>query len=155
MQKLGIAVSQFENREAELALIALANYAAEKMRDELLAVTDAKYGGAACENGGLKGRARIVVDARRSAGDDDAARGAERFRGGLAGKNSGGDAKVPNLTGDQMAILTARIENGNLGGRVYFCILSTRILWALSRSPCALGMASTAASTSGSVLISN
>jgi hypothetical protein len=121
----------------------------------LLAVTNAEHGRAARKHGRLKRGARIVVDARGSPGHNDAARAPERFRGSLAGKDGGRDAEVPNLTGDQMTILTARIENGNLGGRVYFCILSTRILCALSSSDCALGMASMAASTSGSVLISN
>ena len=67
----------------------------------------------------------------------------------LARENFGRNAEFPNLTGDQMAILTARIEYRNLGRRVYFRILSTMILCALSSSACAFGIASMAASHFG------
>src|SRR5207245_2127174 len=141
--------------EPEFPFVALPNHPAQQMRNQLLAITDAEHRSGAGEHSRLKRRARVVVNTGRPARDNDSTRARKRLRGSFTWKNGGRNSEIPDLAGDQMAVLAARIQNSNLGRGVYFCILSTRILWALSISACALGMSVMAVSTSGSVLISN
>ena len=124
------------------------------MRDQLLPVADAEDGDAAGQNGWFNRGAGLVVNAAGSAGDDDATRMAQLIQRRFAWKNFGRNAEFSNFASDQVAILTARVEYCDLRWGDYFFILSTTILRVLFRSACALGMASMAANTSGSVFVS-
>lgn len=145
---------QIEDGESELTFIPLANGAVEFPRQQLLAVADAQYGNSGSKDGRFNGGAGIVVNAARAARDDDSPGGPQLFKWRVTGKDIGGDAEFPDFTRDQVAILPACIEYCNLRRRGYFFILSTTILCALLSRASALGRAFTAASTSGSVLVS-
>lgn len=95
----------------------------------------------------------------RPARDDDAGNAPQLFQRDVARENLGGNSEFPYLARDQMTVLTAGIEYGDLCVmrrqiECYFRILSTMIFFALLMSACAFGMASIACRTSGSVLIS-
>ena len=162
MEQGGIAGGDIEDGEAELAFIAGADGSAEDMRDQLLAVTDAQDGNARGQDRGVDGGAGFVVNAAGAARDDDSLRQSETLQWSFAWKYFRGYAQVADLAGDVVTVLAPCIEDGDLGGRVYFCILvcfyfcirSAAILRAEESSVWALGSAFTAASTSGSVRVS-
>jgi hypothetical protein len=138
------------------------------MRKQVMTVADSEHWKASRQDGALHRRACIVVNAVRSAGDNDSRRVAYFLKRYVARENVGRNPEFPDFACDQVAVLTAGIENGNLGvmllcvgeqivvwaSESYFRILSTMILCALLRSAWAFGMASMACMTSGSVLIS-
>ena len=59
-------------------------------------------------------RAGIVVNAVRPARDDDAAGGPQFLERYVARENFGRNAEFPDLASDQVAVLTAGIEYGDL-----------------------------------------
>jgi hypothetical protein len=76
----------------------------------------------------MDGGACGVINAGRSARDDDASRGPEFFQWSVAGEDLGRYAEIAYLPGNQMTVLAACIEDGDLRSMVYFFILSTTIL---------------------------
>ena len=70
-QRVG-GVVQFQRGEAVLALLALAHFAAQQVRHELLPVADAEHRLAAAKDRRVHRGTAGVVDAARPAGDDDA-----------------------------------------------------------------------------------
>src|SRR5262249_21414528 len=100
-----------EGGETVLAPIAGGDFAAEQVRHQLLAVADAEHRYAEREDRGIDGRALGVVDAARTAGDNDAAHAGELGRRCFTGAHLG---VVAELAGDQMTILAARVEYDDL-----------------------------------------
>jgi hypothetical protein len=68
----------------------------------------------AIENPRVDAGASRIVYAGRAAGDDQPLAACELSSGSVTGPNLGVNAELAYLAGDQMAVLTARIENGNL-----------------------------------------
>ncbi len=87
-------------REPVFALVAFAHAAAQQMRHQLLAVADAEHGMAVAQNGRVNGRAGGIVNAGRSAGDDQTARGSEFRSGCVATPDVRIDAQFPHLAGN-------------------------------------------------------
>ena len=106
--------------------IALADFPAEQVRHELLAVADAEHRHAQRKDRRVHRRALGVVDAARPAGDDDAPGGREFRRRRLAGADLRVHAEVAHLPGDQVAILPPRIEDDDLSCRVQVPSLASR-----------------------------
>jgi hypothetical protein len=96
----------------------------------------------------------MIIDAAGATGDDDAANAGKLIGTGIAAKNSGRNAQVTNLAGDQVAVLPTCVEDCYLSRSAYFFTLSATIFLAFASSAVALGRALTAASTSGSMRIS-
>ena len=84
------------------------------MRHELLSVADAKYGNALGKDGWIDRRAAALIDAVRSARNYQTSAVAQFARRSLARADFRRDAKVANLSSDEMTILPARVEDGNL-----------------------------------------
>ena len=98
------------------------------MRENLLAIADAKHGCRLIQQLGINGGAFWIVYASRTARDNDPfASGKLRSRC-IAGPDFRPYSQFPDLPRDQVAILTTRIENGNL--RAYFAIRWTMIFLA-------------------------
>jgi hypothetical protein len=103
-----------ESRETVLALFALADATAQDVRHKLLAVADAEDGAIGGENLRIDLRAARLVNAVRAARDDDALAAGQLGRGSFAGLNVGVDAQIADLPSDQVTILPARVEDGDL-----------------------------------------
>src|SRR5688500_15617052 len=86
----------------------------EVPREQLVAVADAEDGHAQLVDRGIDGRAGGLDDARRTAGDDDAARGAEGGGGSVDVGDGGVDAKLTDPAGDEVAVLATGVENDDL-----------------------------------------
>jgi hypothetical protein len=99
-QDLRPGISDIENSQAELAFIAFPDRSAQQVCDQLLAVTDAKYGLAGRQNRFFDPRTRVVVNAARPSRDDNAPAVPQIFNGGFARKDLGGNTEVPNLAGN-------------------------------------------------------
>src|SRR5208337_1719348 len=103
-----------ESSGSILALLALADVAAQYVGHELLSVADAEHGATGGENLRIDLRAAGFVDAVGAARDNEAFP-ARQLRGRrFAGLNIGIDAQIANFPGDQMAVLPARVEDGDL-----------------------------------------
>jgi hypothetical protein len=89
---------------------------AQQMSNQMMPVANAENGFAAGQKRGFDGRTGIVIDAGRTARDDDAAGMAQLLNGGFARKDFRGNAEFSNFPGDQMTILTAGIEYCDLRG---------------------------------------
>ena len=112
------AVLDFERGQAVLAFVALAHRSAESVRHDLLAVADAHHGRAEGEDGGVDSGAGGVVDAAGAAGDDDALDVREFGGGGFAGADLGVDAQFADFARDEVTVLPAGVEDGDLRWRV-------------------------------------
>ena len=105
---------ELEHRETVLAALVLAHLPAEEVRHELLAVADAEHRLAVAENVRIdRGTAR-VEHAARSAGDHDALGESEVGCGSVGRPDLGIDAQLADLTGFEMAILSAGVEDDDL-----------------------------------------
>ncbi len=132
--------------------------AAEQLCDQLLAITNPQHRNAGVQDSALNRRAGIVVDAVGTARNDHAPRATQLVQRCSLGNTSDRNAEFTDLPRNEVTVLTAGVENRDLcasGGQSesYFRILSTMIFLALFISAWALGSASIACSTSGSVLI--
>lgn len=106
--------SEIEVRETELTLVPLADRPAQQMRHQVLPVTDAERRMPILQHGDIDAGAVGIVDTVWTARDDESAR-ARQFRSGrFARTDIGIDAEIPDFPRDQVAILTACIENGDL-----------------------------------------
>jgi hypothetical protein len=104
-----------------------------------MAVADAEHRQASRQDGMFDRRTGIVVDAMRSAGDNDSRRVADFLQRYVARENIGRNPEFPDFARDEVAVLTACIEDSDLCVvrrqiENYFRILSTMILCALLRS---------------------
>jgi len=117
------------------------------MGNELFAVADAEDRLAEFQHRRVDGGAGAIIYAAGAAGDDNAADRSKLPGLDITGENSRGNAKVTNLAGDQVAVLSTCVEDCYLSGRAYFLTLSATIFLAFARSAVALGNAFTAAST--------
>ena len=172
-KRLG-GVVEIERGEAVLALVALAHLAAEQRAPSAAGRSRCRApAGPAGEDRGIHRRAARVVDAARAAGDDDPSAAAQFGRRGFAGQDFGVNAELADLAGYQMAVLAARVQDGDLRVRecsrspvlaVYrvdaklpscrlaaCCIRCTIIFFAFSCSALAFGIDSIAFRTIGSV----
>src|ERR1700685_3113635 len=109
-----VSTRRLESGEAILALLTFANVATQHMGHELLTIANAEHGAAGGENLRIDLRAAGFVNAIRAAGDDDALAARQIRIRWFAGLNIGMHAQIANLPGDQMAVLAARVEDGNL-----------------------------------------
>ena len=75
-----------EHGQAILALVALAHVAAQIVRHELLAVTDAEHGAVGRKNRRIDAGAVAFVNAIRAAGNDQPGAAAQFGRGRVAGR---------------------------------------------------------------------
>ena len=100
---------------AVFALIGMHDLAAERMGDELAAVTDAEHGNARLQKRLVDMRRALFVDAGRSAREDYALGGfGEYLLGGRgAGIHFAIDILLPYSARDQLVILTAEVEYDN------------------------------------------
>ena len=112
-QRIGGFV-ELQHGQAVLALLALANLAAEQVRHELLSVTDPQYGLSLGKDAGVYRGAPGVVNARRAAGDDDALREGDGRGRGLTGPHFGVDPEIADFPRDQMTVLPARVQDHDL-----------------------------------------
>src|ERR1700680_2497734 len=101
-----------QSREAVLAFFAFTYSAAEHMRHELLPVADAEYGNALGKDGWIDRRAAALIYAVRSAGNYQTPAATEFARRSFARPHFRRDAKVANLSSDEMTILPARVQDG-------------------------------------------
>src|ERR1700686_2915473 len=84
------------------------------MRHELLPIADAEYGNALGKDSWIDRRAACLIDAVRSAGNDETLPATEFASRSLARPHFRRDTKVADLSGDEMAILAARVQDGDL-----------------------------------------
>src|SRR5580658_7985279 len=112
-----------EQRQTVLALLALLHFAAQRESHALLAVADAEDGAAGMKNSRVDLRAAGLVDAVGSARDDEPLASGQLARRSFTRTYVRINAQVANFPRDQMAILPARIEDGNL-----WCFQTWRIL---------------------------
>ena len=84
------------------------------MRHKLLAVADAEYGNALGKDGWIDRRAAALIDAVRSARNDETFPATEFARRSFARPYFRRDTKVANLSRDEMTVLPACVEDGNL-----------------------------------------
>src|ERR1700730_15208526 len=100
--------------ETVLALLSGPHVATEKARNELLAVADSENGLGTVENPGVDAGASRIVYAGGAAGNDEPLAACELSSGSVTWPDLGVNAELTYLAGDQVAVLTARIENGDL-----------------------------------------
>ena len=103
-----------ESGESILALLTLADAPAQHVGHQLLSIADAEHRATGGENLRIDLRAAGFVNAVRTPGDDNALPAGQLGSGRFAGLNIGIHAEVANLPGDQMTVLAARVEDGNL-----------------------------------------
>jgi hypothetical protein len=134
-----VGAGKVQQCKTELALIPFANFTTQQVGDQMLAITDAEYRQTGGQNRCLQRRARLVVDAARSAGYDNPSSAAQLLQTGVARKDLRGNAEFPYFSGDKVTVLTARVEYRDLRRRdcdvlsrypspLYFFIRSTTIL---------------------------
>jgi len=112
-----MTVSGMEARIAVFALIALPDLTAQLVRHELLAITDPENGCTPVENRRIDLRAAAFVDAVRTAGNDQTLAPLQLAKRGFTWLDFGVDTQVTNLPGNEMTILAACVQNGDLGRR--------------------------------------
>ena len=109
-----VRLPRFKARESVFALFAFPDTTFQDMRHQLLAVADTKHGSAGSENSWIDLRAARFVNAIGTAGDDNALTACQLGSGSFAWFYVGVHAKIANLPGDEMTILAACIQDGNL-----------------------------------------
>jgi len=92
----------------------LSDLTSKQMRHELLTVADAEHGRTRSEQRRIDGGAARIVHARRTARNNDALAPEERRGRSLAGHDLRIHSEVANFAGDQMAVLSAGIEDSDL-----------------------------------------
>ena len=112
--KQRMRLARVEQRQSVLAFIALADAPAQLVGHKLLAVANAQHRALGGKNGRIDARTAGLVDAVRASRNNEAAPAAQLSRGRLAGANVGVHAQIANFPGDEMTILTARVEHGDL-----------------------------------------
>jgi len=80
-----------------------------------MAITNAQNRNAQAQNGRVDIRTALFENTGRAAGDDKAVAVLQFSGGNIAGLNVGINAEFTNTAGNQVSILPAGIENGNLG----------------------------------------
>ena len=116
--------------------------AAQQVRHQLLAVADAEHGRPRRENAGIHRGAARVVDAVGPPEMMMPFRREQFGRRSLAGADLRVDAEIADLARDQVAVLAARVEDGDLR---FGCVLGTSIASRLNlawTSRCAVRSAS-------------
>src|SRR5580658_7559744 len=86
------------------------------MRDQLVPVADTKHRHALCEQPRINVRAPGFIHTRRPSGNDDALARAQFFRWRLARLHIGEHAQLAHLPRNQMRVLAASVEYGDLRG---------------------------------------
>ena len=104
-------------RESVLAALAGSNHAPELMRNQLQAIADAEHGRAWCKDAGIDARAALLIHAAGAARNDQSLTAGELGSRGIAGPDLGVNSEIPHLPRDQMAVLSARIQYGDLRDR--------------------------------------
>lgn len=101
--------------DAVFASLAGLHSTAQMMCEQLVSVADPENGRPAVEDLRVNVRAAALVNTSRSAGNDNAFAGTQFGGGRVARLHICIDAKFADTPGNQMRILTTRIENGDLG----------------------------------------
>ena len=109
---------EIQLRESVLAVVALLDGAAQQVRHQLLAVANAEHRNAGIEQCRIDGGAARIVNAGRTAGDDDAFASGQRGRRRFAGSHLGVNAQFADFTGDEMTVLSSGVEDGDLRGQL-------------------------------------
>lgn len=79
-----------------------------------MTVANAEYGKTGGEDGRINVRTALLEHARRAAGDNDALSAPKRRRRYIAVRHIRVDAQFADPAGDQMRVLAARVQDGNL-----------------------------------------
>jgi hypothetical protein len=113
--------AEVELGETVFAAIAFLDLSSEEVRHQLLAIADSENGDAGGEQEGVDGGTAGIVDAGGSSGDDYAfytsINPGKGGGGSLTGKDFGEDSEVAHFSRDEMTVLAAGVENGNLCGQ--------------------------------------
>ena len=92
--------------------------AAQEVRHQLLPVANAQHRNSGIEQRRIDGRAAGIVNAGRTAGDDDPFASCQLGGGRFAGSHFRVNAEFADLTGDEMTVLSSGVEDGDLGGQL-------------------------------------
>ncbi len=114
-QRIGGRGVQFQSRQPELAFIALQHRAVEQVSHQMQSVANTQNRVIAAEYRRIHGRTARVVHAARAARYDQAFTSGQLAGGSFAGPHIGVDPQLPDLAGNQVAILTTGIEYRDLG----------------------------------------
>src|ERR1035438_9811367 len=109
-----VGAGQIENRQAELAFVALLNGSAKQLRNQVVPVADAEDGDTGHQHLAFEGGAGIVVHAVGAAGDNDTPSVHQILQWCFAWEHFGRDSEFPYFTSDEVAVLTAGVEYGYL-----------------------------------------
>src|SRR5271170_3277929 len=116
-----------EHSQTVLALVALSHVTAQIVGHELLSITNAEHGARRIENRGINVGAVTFIDAVGPARDDQAGAAAQFGRRSIARADFRVHTQIANLSGDEMTVLAARVEDGDLWSRLVLQILWPRV----------------------------
>ncbi len=102
-----------DDRAAVFAAIVAAHHAAELLRNQLGAVTDAENRDAELVDGGVEPRCTFDMHALRSPGEHDGARGpiGDLRRGDVVGHDLGVHPQLTYTAGDQLGVLGPEVDD--------------------------------------------
>src|ERR1051325_4084164 len=103
--KQRIRREQLELREAVLAALPFLHLPTQEVCHELLPVANSQNRGVRAQQARIERRAAGIVDARRTAGNDDASASSQLGGRSFAGSDIGVYAQVAHFSRDQVAIL--------------------------------------------------
>ena len=111
-----------KRRPPVLALARGRHVAAERLRHQLVAVTDAQDGYPHVEQAGVESGRSFLVDGRRSSREDQAGRPALRELGGrdVVGHDLGVDVRLADAPRDQLGVLRSEIDDQDRAGGILF-----------------------------------
>jgi hypothetical protein len=113
-EEYGVGV-QVEYRLPVFPLGSLSDLASKELGHQLLPVTDSKYSRSRSEYRRVYGRAARLVNAGRTTGDNHSSTAAKLFRRCFARQHLGVDSEFANLACDEVGVLAAGVEYGDLG----------------------------------------
>ena len=113
LEEGAVVAQEFDVGVSVLALVAGTDLAAQLLRHEVQAVTDAEHGHSEMQHL-LVGRGRVgVIDGRRASGEDDAGGriALDFFQRGGAGEDDGEDVLFADAARDELRVLRAEVED--------------------------------------------
>ena len=118
-----VVAQQFDVGVSVLALVAGADFAAELLRHEVQAVTDAQHRKAEVQHLVVHGGGVGFVDGRRASGEDDASGrvALDFFQRGGAGENDGEDVLFADAARDELGVLRAEVEDDDRLVSTFYC----------------------------------
>ena len=97
---------------AVFVIPALLDLALEVLRHELVSIADPQHRAVELKQARLRSRAPLQENACRTAGDNDAFVSTEPVGGRFQGQNLSVDAEFAHFPGNQVAVLSARVQDG-------------------------------------------